>query len=800
MDEAGLTAPELELVRTAVRGDAVDLRRQPVRAAVLRDLLLEARAGWVLPPVGARIQRAIVQGCLDLDGAIVGKPVQLRHSRIEGVDGQALVIRDARLKRLGIHSCTLEGGILADRVDVESGLFLGGGRIDGVVQARGAGIGGAFVLEGTELGDGKAALLAAGLRLTGPLILRKARAAGIVSLPRAGIGAGIYGEEMAAVAVAGGVALDCESARITGDILLAGARFDGALKLAACRIGGRVAAARLAVTAAGDAVIAHGIDIGQSLELEEARLAGSLRLEGAAIAKEVAAERLDIEGGATAIGADIIRIGGNCDLARARLVGAVVMPGADIGGQLRLTEARLYGTDIAVRGDGARIRGGVFASRALVIGLMRWPAAEIGNQLRLRGASLKVDRGPALLASGTRFARDVELGEEFRAVGAVVLDQARIGGALDLRGGRIVSAALSRAAGGMKGGGVAAARPATGQLSTAEQVLDERALSLVDAEVGRLQMPVQSEDRPLGIVDLSRARLGSLEDYAAAWPPPPAARGKSADARDIDHLVLDGLSCTHLANPSGAAPDGVLRRGQRASVAKARTTWLEGQATRDLAHRFKPQAWLALGQLLEAQGYHDDARALSIARRRRERRAATATAGLRWQGRLLDMLALYGFNPWRTVLWMALVVFAFAGVWSSAARHCGERDCFDESVLVVTNRDAYTPERFQAVYPGFNAFAYSLDLAVPFVSLGYADHWRPNTSWRPFAEVPLPDIGVWAGTAGQDSAGRVVTKPPSLTLTWGGLLYAASVIEQLLGLVLGALAVTGFTGLLQKDG
>ena len=137
-------------------------------------------------------------------------------------------------------------------------------------------------------------------------------------------------------------------------------------------------------------------------------------------------------------------------------------------------------------------------------------------------------------------------------------------------------------------------------------------------------------------------------------------------------------------------------------------------------------------------------------------------------------------------------------MWSWAARQCATHDCFDERVLVVTNRDAYTPERFQEVYPGFNALAYSLDLAVPFVSLGYADHWRPNTRWQPFAELPLPDVGLYAGSASQDSSGKVIHKPPSLTLTVGGVLYVASVLEQLLGLVLGALAVTGFTGLLQK--
>lgn len=806
MDIDGLSPPEQALVEAMARGEIADLRRQPIRASVLRDLILEARPGWVLPPAGLRMTRAIVQGCLDLDGCSIAKPMQIRHSRFEGTDGQALIIRDTRMKRLGIHSSTIEGAIIGDRLDVESGLFLGGGRITGLVQMRGASVAGALVLEGNEFGDGKTALLAAGLRLSGPLILRKAQAAGLIALPRAAIGAGIYAED--AIITAEATALECDSARIEGDILLDGARLKGALRLSAARIGGRVAAnrAEISVAPGGDAVTADGLDLGQSLELADARLVGALRLEGAYIAKEFSAERLDIEGGSTAIGADIIRIGGNWDLARARLVGLVSMPGIDVNGQLRLTEARLYGTDIALRGDGARIRGGCFMSRALVFGLVRFPAAEIGNQLRLRGAALKVDFGPALIASGTSFGRDVELGGDFQSVGAIVLDQASIDGTLDLRGSRIASAAVARLQAGAPNG-------ETRTLSGAERVFDERALSLVDADVGRLQMPVTAEHRPRGIVDLSRAHVGSLEDYAAAWPPaavgkallPTSARGKaqratSADGRDIDHLVLDGLVCEHLANPSGAPPTDP-RTGPRrhGTVAKARIAWLDGQSERDTRHRFKPQAWIALGERLEAQGYHDDARELSIARRRRERRSSTAGLGARWQGRLLDALALYGFNPWRTVLWMALVVVGFAALWSWAARHCTDRDCFEESVFVVMNRDSYTPDKFQAVYPGFNALAYSFDLALPFVSFGYGDHWRPNQSWRPFAEMPLPDVGLFAETPSVRTAdGRSVRKPPSLTLTVGGLLYVASIIEQILGLVLASLIVTGFTGILQK--
>ena len=91
-------------------------------------------------------------------------------------------------------------------------------------------------------------------------------------------------------------------------------------------------------------------------------------------------------------------------------------------------------------------------------------------------------------------------------------------------------------------------------------------------------------------------------------------------------------------------------------VAERRIAWLEGQAACDIREHFKPQAWVFLGQRLAAEGYHDDARTISIARRRRERRSHSATATQRRQELILDLFALYGYNPWRTVLWMAGVV------------------------------------------------------------------------------------------------------------------------------------------------
>ncbi len=798
-----LSEAERLVVEAACRGDVIDCKRQQIRGRVLKLLIDDILPGWQVSAAGIRINRAIVTGGLDLEGSTFAKPIIIRHSRIEGGgDNGTVLLRDARLKRLGIHSSTIEGAIIADRVQIDNGFFLGGGVVSGRLSIRGAEIGGALAVDGTEIGDGNEAILAAGLRLIGPLILRRAKISGVVSLPRSNLGAGIYAED--AQFNAKEYAIDAESARIEGDLLFDRAVVAGRLGFPNARIGGRIAASGMSVDGGSIAFDGDGIDVRQGVDFTGASINGSVRLSGADIGKSFLAEGMQIEGGGEAIGADGIKIGVNWDMAGAKLVGSLSCAGADVGGQFRLTEARLFGADLALRADGARLRGGCYLSRSMVFGALRFPAVEVGNQFRLRGAALKVGSGVALLASGSRFMRDIELNGGFQSVGAIVLDQSEVAGNVDLSESKMVSAALAREMQPAKSS-------PPGKAGSVEQGWDETVLSLIDAKLTRLLLPSRVENRPRGIVDLSRARVGSYQDYSAAWPPEPEARGVSLEGREIDHLVLDGLTYDHLANPSGGEQMPGMHARSDDRVAHRRIAWLEGQAHCDIADHFKPQPWVQLGRRLGEQGYHDDARTISIARRRLELASHSSTAGQRWQGYILDLFALYGHNPWRTVTWMAAFIVLFAGIWGWAASNCSAPGCHDETVFVVTNRDAYSQEtrqRFEQGYPAFNALGYSFDVFVPFVSFGYADHWRPNINWQPFAEIPIPDFisrGVEAVerslTGAQDPLSRADGRRVNRVIVFsvGGILYILSVVETLLGLVLASLAVTGFTGLLRSD-
>ncbi len=826
-----LTPPERDLLDAILSGRRAELHGQVIRAAILRDLSIDARPEGRVPPVGISLNNAIIEGRLDLEGCTIDKPLVFLHCHFKPLPGEdtALHLRDVRLKRIALYECKVAGAIKADRSHFETAFFLTSSTVSGMIRLRGASVGEALAMDETHIDNpGNTAILADGLRLGGPWILRSAAVNGEIRFAGARISGGMLWEDcklknggiavnadgatgdgpwvLRRAAIEGGVrlrgmsvkAIDAQNAQIAGgveafngrgasigsDLVLDGAKIAGGVLLGRAHIGGELSARGAQITGPGQdwAVAAGGLIVEQGVSISGAKLAGGISLAGARIGQGLSASSVEIDGHGRAIEADVVQIGGNWIMRGAKIKGSVRFAGAEINGQVAFTESQFEGGgDLAIRADGASIRGGWFMGRAQIHGLVRLPAARLGNEMRLRASKIEVKGGPAFFANGVRIARELVLDAGFETKGGVALDHAEIEGQIDLSGSRIVSAALARGSEPHKGGYDA----------LLEARYDEVALSLVDARLDRLIMPHTAADRPRGIVDLSRAHVGSYEDAAAAWPPPllarKGARGRSVDGRDIDHLVVDGFVYDHLENPAGMPAEQASQRASDGRAARMRVHWLEGQSAHDLETHFKPQAWLQLSRRLSAQGYHDDAREIAIARRRRHRKGRSTGRGAKLQGWLLDAFALYGFNPWRTVTWMVFFILAFAGVWFWAAQGCASTDCKDERVFIMALKGNFGQDdaRAAANYPAFAPLAYSFDVFIPFVDFGYKEHWRPALSYRPLAEWSLPD---WPWL-----------RQRTLTLTLGSMLYALYVLEMLIGLVLTSLAVTGFTGLLKGD-
>jgi hypothetical protein len=833
---ADLSSAESALVEAILAGRRAEMQGQTLRASVLRKLATGSRPDWVVPFAGIAVHDAVIEGMLDLEGCVVDKPLVFLRCRFEPAQGErsAINLRDARLKRIAFYESTVNGALKADRCFIESAFFLTTSTVNGLIRLRGASIGEALAMDASTISNGSdTAILADGMKLGGPWILRAGRVTGETRFAGARIGGGLLWEEAElqspTVAVnadgangegawvlrrakvrgsmrlrglrikaidaqnivigASGEAFNGRGAEIESDLILDGARITGGMLLGRARVGGELSVRGANVTGQGTdwALAGAGLIVNQGLSLGGATLSGGFSIAGARIGQGIVANDVTIEGPGRAIEADGLHLGGNWIMRSGKIKGSIRFAGARIEGQVAFTASRIDGSgDLAIRADGAEIQGGWFMGRADITGLVRLPAARVGNEMRLRDTKISVTSGPAIFANGVRIARELVLDGGFQATGAIALDHAQVDGTIDLMGSRIVSAKLARKD----------APYSANYDPVLDQRYDEVAISLVDARADRLVMPHLATDRPRGVIDLSRAHVGSYEDAAAAWPPPQRskgadARGRTADGRDIDHLVLDGFHYEHLENPAGQTVDAdVSRKGER-NAAVMRTRWLEGQSAADLDRHFKPQAWMQVARRLSAQGYHDEAREIAIARRRRQRRSASSGRLQRLQSWLLDVFALYGFNPWRTVIWMGVLVLSFGAIWSLAAQGCAQRDCKDEQVFVMALKGNFgqNDAKSEANYPGFSPLAYSFDVFVPFVDFGYEGHWRPRLSYGPVAEITLP---AWL-------PGGATAEPARVTITVGVLLYVLSVLEMIVGLALTSLAITGFTGMLNTE-
>jgi len=831
--EGELSVAEQALVGAICRGQRAEMKGQGVRASVLRALATESRPDWVVPFAGIAVHDATIEGLLDLEGCSIDKPIVFLRCRFVSEPGarSAITLRDGRLKRIAFYDCTVDGPIKADRVFIESAFFLTTSTVNGLVRLRGATIGEALAMDSSTIANGPdTAILADGLKLGGPWILREASVQGETRFAGARIGGGLLWEDaqlssptvainadgamgegawvlrrakitgsvrargLAIKAIdAHNIAIDASGegfngrgAEIGSDLIFDGARISGGLLLGRARIGGELSARGANVAGQGSdwAIAGAGLIVDQGIGLSGATLTGGLSLAGARISQGILANDVTIDGAGRAIEADVLHLGGNWIMRNGKIKGSIRFAGAQIEGQVGFTACQIEGGELAIRADGARIDGGWFMGRARISGLVRLPAARVGNEMRLRETSIAVVSGPAVFANGVHIARELVLDGGFSATGAVALDHAQVDGTIDLSGCRIVSAKLARRDAPAK----------SNYDAVLEQRYDELAVSLVDARADRLVMPHETEHRARGIIDLSRAHVGSYEDAAAAWPPPArgkgsGARGRTIDGRDIDHMILDGFVYEHLENPAGHPGGEEPRAKGERSAARMRRRWLEGQSATDLDRHFKPQAWMQVARRLSAQGYHDEAREIAIARRRRQRKSVSAGSLAKLQNWCLDVFALYGFNPWRTVVWMVVLVLAFGAVWSLAAQGCTQSGCRDETVFIMAKKGDFgqNDARSEANYPPFSPLAYSFDVFMPFVDFGFKEHWRPRLGYGPIADVHAP-----AGIPGLDSEAHV-------TITTGVLLYILYVIEMILGLVLTSLAITGFTGMLNTE-
>lgn len=489
--------------------------------------------------------------------------------------------------------------------------------------------------------------------LDAPLLVDQAQLAGLI-LRRCLVPA-IAGRELRS-----DHSLVLAGSRVPGGVELTGARIAGDLDVGGAELGDGAAAPEYALAAdrveiAGDVFLGDGFRSHGEVRLQGARIHGHLTCEGSSLTNlagpALRLDRAEVAGGV------LLRGGFTA-------TGEVRLPGSRIGGTLNCTGAILTNPGgTALSASGAVVAGGIYLrSGFTATGDVRIRGARISGQLVCEGGTFGNAAGPALRLDRTEVSGDLLLGGGFRAAGEVRMPAVSIGGELNCVGGRFTGDS-GRA---LHGEGMRVA----GSL-----------------RLRGLAAPVS------GVVNLTRAVVGELDDDEASWPAPGNLR--------ITGFVYDRLSDT--------APTQVAKR----------RAWIRRQP------EYHPQPYQQLAQVYRRAGHVDEAQRIGIAQHDDARTDGDVEGWGRLWNWLLGWSVGHGYRPGR-MIWVLLVLFTATAI---PVYIGAQHDTFAQ--VGNTPNPAVTASHCGPGYPCLSWPAYALEDITPILNLHQAENWQPDGS-RPW--------------------------------------------------------------------
>ena len=456
--------------------------------------------------------------------------------------------------------------------------------------------------------------------------------AGAVRLLGANIGGRVYCTG-ASLRNDSGPALSGDALQVGGSMFLndgfsaTGVGEDGAVRLPGAHIGINLHCTGAALrNKSGPALVADGLKVGLSMFLRDEFTAkgtgdvGTVRLVGACIGGQLSCVGATLRNDSgPALLAHGLQVGqgmllfGGFAASGSGGQGAVRLTGAHIGGSLECDGASLRNeSGPALSSDALQVdqaiflRGGFTATGAGDVGAVRLRSAHIGGSLDCTGASLRNNSGPALDASSLQVGQGMYLRGGFAATGAghdgaVRLRSAHIGGSLHCDG--------------------ASLRNESGPSLVADGLQVSRGMYLTDG--------FTAISSGVGVaVDLTGTRVGGMLFFD------PARLEHAADPHG--RLAADGLTYTGVPQPIPARD------------------WLD--LLRNGTRRYAAQPYQHLAAGYRALGNERQARQILMAQRDDELARTHPRWPERLWGKTTKVTLGYGYQPWRALLFLVLVV------------------------------------------------------------------------------------------------------------------------------------------------
>ncbi|MGD0788238.1 MAG: hypothetical protein ABR898_09660 [Terracidiphilus sp.] len=682
---------------------------------------------------------------------------------------QLFSLISAELPALYLMNCLAEQGIFADGLRAKGSIFFVQLEAKRELRLLDAQIGGVLNCSGATLTAADEALIADRANIAGSVVLsNKFSSTGKIRLNDAQIGGDLNCS--GATLKAKGDGLIADGARIIGDVHCTGGfSSSGRTRFPGAQIGGDLDCSGATLNAEGDALLADDTKITGNLILGDKFFSrGRISLTGAQVGGDLDCSGATLRAKVVALSADRAKIAGDIHLSRRfSSVGTISLVGTRIGGALDCSGAIFGGGDspsdgntsewIAILAVKADIANGVFfTDKFSSSGAIRLQSSQIGGDLNCSGATL-TSRKNTLYADGARISGKVQLVGGFSSSGTINLPGAQIDGSLDCSGAHLTAEQTTVYADGARIGQSVFLR---------ERFFSSTTVRFNGAKIG-------------GDLDCTGARIGNLEckglqtggDLICTgiqWPE--AANldlSNSSFARLQDdsncrpskgHLKLDGLVYRDFVLPAGTTPG---------MVAEDRIVWLGLQPKEELN---KPQPWMQVAKVLEANGNSDGAKRVIYVFRRQQ--ASTANPFYYLASLINDKLEE---QPMRILFPIVLLwLFGFVIFWR--ARRMKAMAPKDSDACKEFRVSGEIPEE----YVPFSAAMYTLENVLPVVKLGQDDAWGPNPQAKPASWFPGRPYLAWTRwLPGMNYPWLAILRWTIILLGWAlALILAAAISER----------------------
>lgn len=589
--------------------------------------------------------RGVPDAAVNFTDAVVEGSVVLTHTRIEYPHGKAI-----QADRL-----IVTGALLAYRLRTEGEVRIPGLRTGGNVNFSGA----------TLHNAGGLALNGNGLQVGGSLLCE----------------VDTYGREQEREPFSTRGVIYLPSAKVDSDLILRGAVLrvddDAPIAIDAWQSGDPYLDPRPALMADrlrvdGTVELSDGLSVRGTVRMVNAAIGGSMRLTGAEITVPRGQRRPYYD---RALHIDGCRIDGDLEASNLRACGQLSLADVTVHGNVLAEGATLRHRGREVFGARrASIAGNFMFADATVEGTVRLQGGDVGGSVEMVGTQLhhpmiSPTSSFSLDLRTARIGRDVVLtanqDRPFIAAGGVTVDGAAAGRKVDLDGAELSST-------------------------------KEHGIALDAGDVGADEMVLTPAETPDGMVLLSRAHCGTLDDNEQVWH----AKG----GVDVEDFRYDSL-----AEPVELRDDAAVQK---------RLRWLR----KAMNGGYRPGPYDQLAAMLRTSG--NDEHADTVLQRKQQFRYEALASGYRllapgvrlWSW-LQRWMVGYGYRPVRAVAWLLFLLVA-GSLWFGL----GGDDCVNDARFTVSGSRCLVNSDDAGLE--WNPVLYTVDLLVPIVDFGHKGRWH----------------------------------------------------------------------------